>query len=370
MKKNLTIGLLFLSCLCFAQNNDTLTLKDLDIPNSPGFILLDQAPTSIERPNTSRAFALSAINSFGESTGFPKNYAVEFTPFWFLKLPRMSVLKYAGYSNNKLQPFSSLKMVSLSMAYVNRTDSTTNKPINNVAFGARTTLLKIYSKNHKKNVYDANQIAIDKLKKIDLLLNREGATPQLRIENLTKYAEIEKRVLESISKNDSLSPITEVLKVKPLFALDAAIAYNMFFTNNDFYTNRFGRFGAWVTLNYSQSLNKDNSNYLNFYAVGRYLSDGTIKNNQDKYEIQEFLDFGGKIELEFKKLSWGFEYIFRANEKSKTYRSTGLLKYKISDSIYLTGAFGKNFGNANNLVSLLGINWGIGTTGNEKVKIE
>ncbi|SOD80956.1 hypothetical protein [Spirosoma fluviale] len=368
MKSFITLIIFFCVNLCFAQDKDSLTLKDLEIPNSPGFILLDQAPTSIERPNSVKAFTVGAFNSFGESNGFPKNYAIEITPFWFFKHGKnMSALKYIGIQNGKLT--TALKTVSLSVAYVNKDDTLTNKPINNIAFGARTNLLKLYTSKQRKDIYDAYFRTVNHLKYVDSTLNAEGATVALKVIKPDEYKAIETRVLNLIAKKDSVSSIKKAVNLRPLIALDFAIAYNTVFFNNDFSTNRFGRFGTWLTLNYSQSLDKEDNeknNYLNLYVVGRYLSDGTKKNNQDKYEIQNFFDIGGKFEFEFKKLSFGYEYISRANKEIKTHRSTGLIKYKVQDNLYITGAFGKNFGSTNNLVSLLGVNWGF-STGNEKL---
>lgn len=369
MKIILAFALCFTSTFCFAQN-DSINLKELELPNSPGFILLDQAPASIERPNTPRAFTLSLFNSFSQSNGIPNNYAVEFTPFWFLKHPNMNALKYAGYKDRKPHPFSSIKMISLSMAYVNKTDSISNKPINNIAFGARTTVLKLYSKKHKEDIIAANFMAVKRLKGFDYLLNQAGATPQLLIEDPAKYHELESECLKILADSNSTSPLAEVLKEKPRFAIEAATAYSMFFTNNNFSTNRFGRFGAWLTLNYSQNLNKEATNYINFYMVSRFLSDGTTLDSLNRYTVRNSFDIGGKLEVEFKKLSIAFEYIYRANEVANTFRSSGLLKYKIAENIYLTGALGKNFGNNDNLVSILGINWGLGTTGNEHAKVD
>lgn len=369
MKKLILLALLLYGIYGFSQT-DTIRLQDLEMPNSPGLILLDQAPTSIERPNTARAFAISIINSVSEENGWPKNYAVEFTPFWFFKHPGMNALKYAGYNGGKPKMFSAARMVSLSLAYVTKTDSVSNLPVTNFALGARTTLLRIYSKDHQKKVYDANLMTLFKLRDLDALLNREGATPQLLFENPAKYKEIENRILEFVSQEDSISPLKDVLKEKPVFAIDGAIAYNRFFTDNDFSTNQFGRFGTWLTLNYSKYLNKDKTNYLNIYAIGRYLSDGTIQNSPGIYENQDFMDFGGKLELEFMNLSLAYEYVYRVNDLKNTYRSISMIKYKISDNFYLNGAFGKNFGDFDNLVALLGINWGLGSTGNEVAKIE
>lgn len=358
-----------LCAICFAQKSDTLTLKDLEIPISPGFILLDQAPTSIESPNTTKAFSLSVLNSFTEANGFPKNYAVELTPFWFFKYKGMNVLKYSGFNNEKPQPFSAIKMATLSMAYINTTDALTDKPINNIAFGVRTNLLKIYPKGYKEKLIKANLIAYQDLKGLAETLKREGATDILKRDSPEVYNAILLRVTTNYSEKDSISPIEKVIQEKALLSLDGAVAYNMFFMNNDFSTNRFGRFGTWLTLNFAKNLNKENTNYFNLYFVGRYLSDGTSQNSSGEYQIQNLLDFGGKVEVEFNKLSLGYEYIYRTKDKNNTYRSTGQLKYRIADNMYLTGAFGKNFGGNNNLVSLLGINWGL-STGNEKAKIE
>jgi hypothetical protein len=45
------------------------------------------------------------------------------------------------------------------------------------------------------------------------------------------------------------------------------------------------------------------------------------------------------------------------------------LNYKIPDQLILTGAFSKNFGTANNLISLLGLNLGL-SSGSEKATVK
>ncbi|MFN3445237.1 MAG: hypothetical protein ACK44D_05810 [Bacteroidia bacterium] len=347
-------------------------MKDIEIPTAPGFILLDQAPSSIERPNSPKAFAVSALNSFTESNGLPKNYAVEFTPFWFFKHPKMNVLKYAGYNDKTQRPFSSIKMVSLSMAYINQLDSISLSPTNNISIGARTNILKVRSKNNLKAIVNANTVSVNHLKRInELIVDRIGPADPIDPEGYKKkHLELLMHFKDSLKNEISVahSMLSDALIQKPVFAVDFAIAYNTFFTNNNFSTQQFGRLGTWLTLNYAQKLNNDNSNYLNLYAIGRFLQDGTNKNNIGEFVTQDFYDFGGKIELELDKFSIGYEYIFRSNNKAETYRSSGQLKYRIADNVLLTGAFGKNFGDNNNLISMLGINWGI-STGNEKARV-
>lgn len=107
--------------------------------------------------------------------------------------------------------------------------------------------------------------------------------------------------------------------------------------------------------------------YVNLYALGRYASDGTTIIN-GRYTVQSFFDFGGKLEFEFKNISVAYEYIYRADDITNTFRSNGIVRYKVSDRLFFSGAFGKNFGEDNNLISLLGLNWGL-TSGNEQPKI-
>lgn len=380
MKKNIiTLAI----CLCsivaaFGQKSDSLTLKDLEIPNSPGFILLDKTPTTIERPNSTKAFMLSALNSFTDNNGIPKNYAVDFTPFWFFKHPKMTSYKYMGYNKVKDRQniFKDFKKVSISFAFLTTTDSATKNQINNLSLGLRTNLLSVRSKKDIEDYKEANTKLIGELKKIDSVIklipfpnpsdpiNKYLEEKKAYDEKLTNY--LTQKELEEKDINNDLS---DILKRRAVFAIDGAIGYNNFFLDNNYSSSHFGRFGAWLTVNYSQILetNGNDKNYLNIYALGRYLSDGTKMEN-NKYVLQNFYDFGGKLELEFKNISIAYEYIYRINDKKSTFRSNGILKYKISDQVFLNGAFGKNFGYNNNLISLLGLNWGI-SSGTEQSKI-
>jgi hypothetical protein len=369
MKKSILIFLLFGAGSAFAQPADlSVSLKDIEMPASPGFVLLDQAPSCIERPASTKAFVFSILNSIVESEGLPENYAIEITPFWYFKHRNMSALKYAGIQENKQLPFSELKLVSLSAAYINLMDTITILPVNNISFGARTTLFKIRSETNSSSIKKANAGAVDQLRKIDeIIVKRIGPWDPVDPEgHKKKQAALLEFLQDSLKITNNLA---EALEVKPVFVIDFAVAYNLFFTNNDFSTKQFGRFGTWVTLNYAQKLNEENTNYLNLYAIGRYLKDEATRDESGEFIGKTFYDFGAKVELQFNKFSFGYEYIYRSGNVSNTFRSSGQLKYRISDNLFLTGAFGKNFGDSHNLVSMLGINWGL-MTGNEKAVIK
>lgn len=98
---------------------------------------------------------------------------------------------------------------------------------------------------------------------------------------------------------------------------------------------------------------------LNFYAVARYMQDKTVYDVANGFSKTNNYDFGGKIELVYNKFSIGYEFIYRSSDLDNTYRSNGIINYKVSDSVYINAAFGKNYGDKDNLISFLGLNWGL-----------
>jgi hypothetical protein len=68
------------------------SVDDLKAPASPAFVLLDVAPSKVERPQAVRPLVLSALAAAGDG-GLPRNYAVEFAPYW-LGTPEISFDDY------------------------------------------------------------------------------------------------------------------------------------------------------------------------------------------------------------------------------------------------------------------------------------
>ncbi len=381
MKKILAItGCVILSFTAFSQDSATvdLSVKNFEIPTSPAFMLLDKAPSVIERPNTGRAFAVSVLNSFSENRGIPQNYAVEFTPYWFFKHPKLNALSYAGCKSNQKKPngckqkcFNQAGRGSFSAAIITTDDTSTSKSVTNLSFGLRTTLFTLRSAQQVKAIQQAHSTVVYRLKS---QMERQNAAVPLALK-VTNPAEYNKQVAAFLA-NDLADPdgtFAKALDLKPLVALDLAAGYNTFFLENDFYNHHLGRFGAWGTLNIAIPLDRDSvkdgssGNYLHVYGVGRYLVDGTQPETDSTYLRREYSDYGVKIEMEFKKLTFGYEYVARnGTGEYHTFRSTGTIAYQLSDHLFLTGAFGKNFGKTDNLISMFGINWGI-STGNEQV---
>src|SRR6186713_292756 len=98
MKKLSTLILLFISItfIVQAQNSETIKLTDLAAPKSPGFQLIDIAPTNIEAPKTPKSFVLGVIQSYDGSIGWPQSYSMETAPYWWLKKGGRNAYKILG----------------------------------------------------------------------------------------------------------------------------------------------------------------------------------------------------------------------------------------------------------------------------------
>lgn len=367
----------------FAQG-DTLSLKDLEIPTSPAFVLMDQAPTIISRPANPKAFAVSILNSVEEANGIPKNYALEFTPFWFLKSKKMTALKYMGYDYDTLGtlkirqlPFSAIRMISVSGAFVNTSGDSSAKAVSNIAIGAKTTLFRLRSVKDQDSILQAYRDIKNALQIITSTLTLNSVW--LNAPPADRPA-IAKALVENYKKARRID-ILEILNRRPLLTVDAAVGYSRFFTDQQYSSGSTGRFGQWLVVGFTPRFMKDEKpveyRYLNIYGFLRHLSDGTLANDNGQSNVR-YLDLGGKIELEFDKLILSFEVIARnkqnddkniLTQSGNTSRSTGLIKYKITNNFYVTGSFGKNFNSKNNLISLFGVNWGI-NSGGEKAALE
>lgn len=379
-----------------SQDTDSSEIKltDLTLPTSPAFMLLDRAPTSIERPDQVKAFALSIVNQFSQNNGLPQNYAIEFSPYWLLGTPKeANPLVYAGMradqnGNYKNAPFAGVKRATLSFAFMNDIDSTNGNAINNVAVGARTSLLRFYPADRDKKIveadYNAGLLMLDKNK----FIRDYGATAELRLTDKAKYDilkkeaialfqatfinfEEEKEKLIDAERNAETEKLTlkQAIEIKPSFAVDIAAAYNQIFFDNSFSQHQFGRFGAWVTANYSQRW-KNEKNYSNLYLLGRYVIDGTTRdiNNLALFKNTTYIDYGLKVEIELDRASISYENIKRISANMNFKRSVGTIRYKLNDKLYFTAAFGQNFGIQSNLVALLGMNLGF-LNGNENLTI-
>jgi len=369
--KKILIGLLASMFVFQVFSQGEMQLEDLQMPASPAFVLLDVAPSSIERPTTIKAFTTSLVNNITENNGIPENYAVDFAPYWFFKHKNLTAMKYWGFkkadNHYRETPFSQARYGSLSMASVRSqipVDTMAEEQyVSNVAFGFRTCLFQIRGSAAVDALVELNKKYKDRIREIT-------DDPLISGDELANIIAQDEELLKTI--ND----IRSVLARKPAFAIDLAASGAWSFGNKDFNSISMNRYGLWLILSYSKSLNKKEKtkkdNYLSLYASTRFLSDYNFLNEEGNISTVNMMDAGGKAELELGRFSIGYEYLARFNltdSRQQTFRSSGTISYRASNQFLITAAFGKNFGSFNNLISQIGIQWGL-TGKNQGVKLD
>jgi len=372
------------------SNTDTIPFLDLTPPASPAFNLLDVSPVTVDRPATVRALAVSVANAIGNgSNGFPKNFALQVAPYWLFSHPNMNIYKYNGMvmdpnasPENRLQfkqnIFYGLRNLSLSAASVNKdsAQSNTTSSLNFIAFSVKANVINV----RRRRVLEAMGTSIRSINSIfSSGLPVADSICQVQFDPATQQQQFMDCIAntvfrDSIVINAQRGRYDSLLSIRPLFTVDVALATSMAFANNSFNDNHLYRTGGWITACFSKPLDKNSENslsalyntknYLNLYGLFRVLSEDNTADFRT-FTTQTNIDFGGRLEFELNNVAISFESVYRAvvNDKSaSTARNVAIVQYKLSDNLFVTGTFGKNFGDQNNLVSFLGLNWGFGKT--------
>lgn len=319
-KYKLTILTLLLMCTFLFQSNpvlaqstsDKITYQSLETSSSPGFILLDKTPSSIERPTTPQGFGINVLGLIQGSGG-----AMEFAPFWLTNHPNLTAEKM--YKN----PLPILYNFSISAATI-KTDSSSF-----LTGGIRTRLFQSYNKSSNKK--------LDSIKKeIELKLS------DIDFDNpdFDKIEDLQKQYLELIAK--------------PIFTIDFACAIGGGSNKNSFNDISLNRWATWLSLNWRP---KGDDFYVT--ALARYINNEKFEGYTNKSNL---IDLGTRVNYDISKFCISFEYLQRFNltkSNGSDNRIAAVGSYSFSDNINITATFGKNFTEINNIIAIAGINFGI-----------
>ncbi len=410
--KPLTLLVFLCSTVVFAQENISINDFNFESTTNPAFSLLEETPTQINTPDNLKALGLYLSNGFSNT-----NIAVEVNPYWIIDFDiKRSYQNYRGIKTNKngktfIDPFIGLKTnSSFSVGYIDKQFDTFEDQKKTIAIGYRTTVLQFFNANRIEKIQNAiqqidNGVTSPLNKLFEEFLAGEavnfpgsGSCNALEtdLDLKTKYETLAQDFLDRIiedqdpddpdtfairgknilSSTDRLNiSNTEVVNsyfkdrceniktfvtnpktIKPVFRLDGAVGYSLLFKENEINTATANRFGAWLTADFAVQFNS--KSYLHLYGVGKYVDDGFNLNEAGVYNNQNFWDYGGKVELELVKLKFAYEYLKRSINNEQ-FRSVGNITYQVNKKISVTGGFGKDFPLENNLVTILGINWGL-----------
>jgi len=368
MKKTLCYLLLCFVCInySYSQNSTTsdsnIDFNEFKLSNisSPAFVLLNESQSEVYIPQNLKALTIHTLNNL------KGNLSLEISPYFFLEpKANRNYLSYLGITksnNNKYKQniFSGINTTSISIAYTNKQFDGFNSERKVFGTGIRSKLIRIYNIEKVTKFYN----------EVTDILAEINPSPEVLAEwsslNGDELINAQKKYFETEAQKKTFKKLEVYQKpIKPYFQIDAALGYGALFEQNNINSGTLNRFGAWLTSQFSLQLNKyaTNSkanNYFNLFFIGRYIEDDFNPNNTNHI----YRDLGFKSELEFGKVSFGYEYIDRKGTIN-TERSVGNIKYVLNKNLCFVGGFGKDFiSNNENLVTLFGINWGLNAADN------
>lgn len=310
----------FLSSFSNLNAQKTAEFNSLETPSSPGFIILDKAPSSIERPTTPQGFG---VNVLGLLQG--KGGAMEVAPFWLMNHPKLTADQMYKNKTPILYNFS------VSVATINSDSSSY------VAGGFRTRLFQTYSKS--------------RIKKLDSL----KAAIEINLANLNfnNETELNRQLAEIDKMRRSYLDIIE----NPIFTLDFAGAMGGETVMNSLNNVGVNRWASWISLNY-----RPNGDDFYVTVLTRYINNEKFEDYRSKSDL---IDLGTRFNYDISKFCLSLEYLQRLDLSKINGRDNRIAvvgSYAFSENMYLTTTLGKNFSQVNNIIALAGINFGVSNT--------
>ena len=288
--------------LLFASGSHAkdIELNDLAAPDAPAYVLLGVEPNSIEKPSSPRAFALSTLNLF-TNTSAAQPQAIEVSPYWLFD---HSDLDYKTYSGPGF--FQRIKQTA-SFSIATDSLSGTGGASPNLGLGLRVDLLS----------GDKNPEEAAVLKKIqdsqDTLLDKPGDT------------NAETEIKNQIKKLGELERVNWISQ----FAVGASFDDIKNAFNGG---SKFHKWGAWSTNTYRLVNPK-----VDCIGLVRVLGD-SIDNTQTAF------DAGLRILFQEGDFSFSGEYLGRwMNSGTVTSKLDGEVGCKVAKDILLTANYGRDF---------------------------
>jgi hypothetical protein len=325
-------AMLLLADPATAQTSLPLELDSLRPPPSPAFVLLGISPSAVERPSTPRAVSASFLAAAAQSGGLPENYAVEAAPYWLVSHPTLTLDDYEKGSITQ----NVIRSLAFSFATAAREAGEDGE-----ALPGRRLGLGFRMQPFKGERSDSVRILLDELRELHAkCLNVEDT--ETCVDTLMSGEGIRNVALRT----------QKALRDRYGFTMEVAAGVVGDFPNDEFDAGRLQRLGVWVTPSY-----RAQHSPLQVMAVGRILRDGG--------DVDETAwDLGGRLYWQWEQLAVSAELVERWSGGENTERLAGILEFQLTEDLYATYTFGRDFAppdsDENRLLSILGVNIGIG----------
>lgn len=343
----------------FPEIPNNMELGALAIPDSPAFEVLGVSPSSIARPGSARELAISFLSSSkeGDST-FPRNLALEFSPYWWSDHPDLTWEEFNKDSNigaNLEQTFA----ISFATSETSFKKNDLDVEGTGLGLGFRTSFRKgqpskkaFVAKTQMENLFaDISENVIP-----------DDPTTLPKDEKGNPIIELNKTVLNKIKSAQDTFRKANLNRVGWRLELASAASFN--FPEDKWDDGEFKNAGVWLNTAYRTDEGSFLDN-LDFLGVFRYLW-----NDADDGSFSTF-DLGARIiwisqndEIPF---SVSGEYVYRLvsdGDREDSDKLTLIGEYRVNETWSLFASFGKDFDpdfkGDEDFVALFGINIGYG----------
>ena len=312
MKLLKTIGLILATgCAAQAYGQGPVDISELTVPTSPGFVLLDHAPATIEKPTTPKALGIDVLNLFTKNEG-----AIDVTPYWLLNHPKYTFQNWISETSPVLQTlnFSVAGAKSDTGSYM--------------AVGVRTQLLRIYSKKQRQ--------AIDN-----------------KVQEIVMALSVDPDALDTTSLK-GLRQDLGALQGQSTLNVELAGAVSGLSNNSRFQDLNLNRTGIWLNAKYQPSKIP-----LSVLGLAKYTR--VIAPSELHVADSSYLDLGLALSYQQDNFDLQFEYIRRYDmEYDEAYhRVTLVANYMVAKNLVVVASLGKNFAGVDNIVALFGVKFGL-----------
>jgi hypothetical protein len=393
MRKLLLLIVCSLSFSAFAQDSD-VKVDQLTAPSSPGFLILGREVTNIEKPTNPTDLLVSMRNASSDFSTIPRNFALDFTPYWVFGGGKTSFDQMIGHKNvlnNILQSFQ-LSVATQTLEKKNADEDSTQ-----LGLGFKFSILRgKVSKKFIRRIEDEVQPLLMEANKMiskNIASLEENDPVYLGILKAMETADsstaeilalaLQERSKELIEKNeDKLIEVEladklaqEVKLDRYGFKMDLAGGWAVSFPTQSFDNRDLQRFGIWLTAGYEFEESAAQKGKWSVLGVARYLKnyDEDFKDVNDVIITSNnaYNDLGIRLIYTYdNKLSLSAETINRNvidSDKNiaSTMRYAFNLNYQLPDNKIISFTYGKDFdGTINkegNLIAALSLVIGIGS---------
>lgn len=387
----------------YAQDKSFTTI----IPSSaPAFTILGISPTEISKPNSWNALQGALYQNFNSNNQgtIPKNFALEFSPYWLSDHPNFTFKDYLDKSGFSLR--------NLNISLATGTVQYGRDSVQGLGFGIRipiwtaksTTLQDSLTKTIKENqkLRTAGRIVIvslmnsrsktvgDFFKNIqDSLQNSEQGSVWKNNKDLinriytdtlgNSFDTTDSLAKQKINIRNCIATYTQnhqkeftekskqaiVAALKEIAQLEVSGALGMVFPTDQFNNSRISKIGVWS--DYSFSLDKQ-KNKLDATVALRYVRDFKIDSiyAANNVDVIGRLNFYTDSQQKFTLSAWGLLRFISASSQSVvinnlTYYHNNTawdnkygvdISYKVSDNVAFAYSFGKGYSDPFSLTTL------------------